>query len=282
MTVRAYLLRGVLAGLLVGLIVGVLAFIGAEPVIDHAINIESQRVSSEYHQALNQAIIQHHGDIAAARRDVPAPDPEVFSRQTQHLGLIVATTLFAVGIGGIFAVVFLVMSRRATPRSVWQRSLLVGGSLLLALYLIPFIRYPANPPGVGDPATIDRRTLGYTLAIAISATGVWAARRLALYLRERGLDEAVRHLAAAGAIIVTIALEFLLLPDNTDPLPVPAGLLWDFRLRALGVQVLLWGGIAVVFALLTQRAIQRSMSHQRGLAATVDAVAAAALTSTHG
>jgi len=259
MSVRAHLLRGVVAGLVAGLLVGLLALLVAEPVIDRAITLESQRVTSEYRAALNQAIIDHHGDVAAAERQVPAPAPEVFSRRTQRFGLVLATTLFGFGAGGVFAIVYLVVGRRGPPGTPWRRSLGLAGALLTGLYLLPFIRYPANPPGVGDPSTIDHRTLGYTLAIAIGSVAVWGAWRLSLYLRTRGAGEPVRHTAVVLAVVVALVLEFVLLPDNSDPVRVPANLLWDFRIRAVAAQLLLWGGIGGLFAVLTERAARREV-----------------------
>lgn len=258
MSVRAHLLRGVVAGLVVGLLVGLLALLVAEPVIDRAITLESQRVTSEYHAALNQAIIEHHGDVAAAERQVPAPAPEVYSRRTQRFGLVLATTLFGFGLGGIFAIVYLVVGRRGAPGTPWRRSLGLAGALLTGLYLLPFVRYPANPPGVGDPATIDHRTIGYTLAIAVGAVAVWGAWRLSLWLRSRGADEPLRHTAVALTVAAAVVLEFVLLPDNSDPVRVPADLLWDFRIRAVAAQLLLWGGIGGLFAVLTERAARRA------------------------
>ncbi len=264
MGVRGHLLRGVVAGLVAGFLVGLLALLVAEPVIDRAITLESKRVSGEYRRSLNAAIIAHHGDVAAAKREVTPPPPEVFSRRTQHLGLVLATTLFGFGVGGIFAVVYLLISRRAASRTVWQRSTSLAGALLAGLSLIPFIRYPANPPGVGDPSTIDRRTVGYTLAIAISLLAVWGAWRLALHLRARGADQHVRQIAVAASMVAAIAIEFVLLPDSTDPVQVPADLLWDFRIRAVGTQVLLWALVAGVFALLTERAARRAGRRDAG------------------
>lgn len=140
MTLRAYLLRGVVAGLLAGLVAGVLAFFVAEPVIDKAVSTESTRVTAQYQHDLDAAILKHNGDVAAAQRDVPGPAPEVFSRDTQHLGLIVATTVFGAGMGGVFAVVFLVVARRVPPTSIWRRSLAVTAAMLTGVYLLPFLR----------------------------------------------------------------------------------------------------------------------------------------------
>lgn len=260
MTVRAHLLRGVVAGLLAGLLAGVLAFFVAEPVIDKAVNLENTRVATQYQHDLDAAVLHHHGDLVAAQRDVPAPPAAVFSRDTQHVGLIVATTFFGLALGGIFAVVFLVVARGAAPQSVWRRSMALGLAMFTGLYLLPFLRYPANPPGVGDPSTIDRRTYAYAFALVIASAAVWGAWRVALLLRARGAGEPVRHAAAGAVLVVAVVVMFTTLPDTTDPVRVPAGLLWDFRLRAVGTQVVLWTGLAAAFGLLTERAMRRAVS----------------------
>jgi predicted cobalt transporter CbtA len=258
MSIRGYLLRGAVAGLLAGLVAGVLAFFVAEPIIDRAVNAESARVAAQYRNDLDAAILRHHGDVAAAKRDVPAPEPAVFSRDTQHIGLIVATALFGLAVGGVFAVVFLMVARRSPPRSIWQRSVGLALAMLAGIYLLPFLRYPANPPGVGDPSTIDRRTYAYALAVGISCLAVWGAWRVALLLRDRGADEPLRHVAVVGVVVVAVVLLFATLPDNTDAVNVPATLLWDFRIRSAATQLVLWGGLGAGFAVLTERAMRRA------------------------
>ena len=39
---------------------------------------------------------------------------------------------------------------------------------LLAVYLVPFLKYPANPPAVGDPDTLGKRTTLYFLMMLLS------------------------------------------------------------------------------------------------------------------
>ena len=46
---------------------------------------------------------------------------------------------------------------RAGRLSARQLSLLVAGAGFLLLYLVPFLKYPANPPAVGNDATIAQR-----------------------------------------------------------------------------------------------------------------------------
>lgn len=236
--------RGALAGAVGGALAGVFGYALAEPVMDRAVRLETARENAE--QASQQApglIVEHHA--------------EVFSRGTQHLGLLVASLVTGLALGVLFGVLYAVRHRAdptpGTGRDGWRRALTLGAAAWFAVYLVPFGRYPANPPGVGDPNTIDTRTRGYLAAVAIGILGVTAALRLAQDLRRRGLRPSHRQLAVAAVLLVTLALPFAL-PADTDPLEVPAGLLWQFRLLALITSTLLWAGLAATFGLLAERA----------------------------
>ena len=243
MELLSCLRRGALAGAAGGALSGVFGYVLAEPVMDRAVRMETAREDAD--QASQQAVglaVEHHA--------------EVFSRGTQHLGLLVASLVAGLALGVLFAVLYAVRHRAdpapGTGRHGWRRALTLGAAAWFAVYLVPFGRYPANPPGVGDPNTIDTRTRGYLAAVAIGILGVTAALRLAQDLQRRGLQPSHRQLAVAGVLLVTLALPFAL-PADTDPLDEPAGLLWQFRLLAVLTSTLLWAGLAVTFGLLAER-----------------------------
>ena len=50
---------------------------------------------------------------------------------------------------------------------------------LVCIAVVPFFKYPANPPGVGDPDTVGRRTVLYLalIAVALAADGLAVAVR---------------------------------------------------------------------------------------------------------
>jgi Probable cobalt transporter subunit (CbtA) len=50
--------------------------------------------------------------------------------------------------------------------------------MLLSLYVIPFLKYPANPPAVSLDETIRQRTLLYVLMVVLSAALFVAVIRL--------------------------------------------------------------------------------------------------------
>lgn len=247
MELLAGLRTGALAGACGGALAAAFGYALAEPVMDRAVRLESAREDAA--QAAQQAAgltVAHHA--------------EVFSRGTQHLGLLVASLATGVALGVLFGVLYAVLRRTdpgpGTERDGWRRALTLGGAAWFAVYLVPFVRYPANPPGVGDPGTIDARTRAYLAALGIGVIGALAALRLAQDLRRRGTLASRRQLAVVAVLLATLALPFAL-PADTDALDVPAGLLWQFRLLAFATSTLLWAGIAVTFGLLVERGERR-------------------------
>jgi hypothetical protein len=239
----SYLRRGIAAGLLAGLLAGLFAFIFGEPTVDGAIRLEEA------------AAADHGGDEAAGHSH--EEEEEVFSRSTQKVGLFFATGFSGMFVGGIFGMAYAYFGGRLASGSEWIRSLSLAGALFVGAFLIPFLKYPANPPTVGDPATIGSRTTAYFALVALSLLVVLGAWYAARTLRERGVAAPVRQLAVGLGIAVAVGVLFLVLPAGPDPGEFPAGLLWDFRLSSLGTQLVLWAGIGVIFGLLCERANRR-------------------------
>ena len=229
--IAAYLRRGLAAGLLAGLLAGLFAFFFGEPSLEGAIQLE-------------EAAGGHGGE-------------ELFSRSTQELGLFFATGLFGVTVGGIFGLIYAFFRSRLTSKSDWYRSLSLAGAVFAGAFLIPYLKYPANPPTVGDPETIGTRTASYLTMVALSLLVVLIAWLVARRLRERGIDAPARQTVVGLGVVAAVGLLFLVLPAAPDPGGFPAGLLWDFRLSSLGTQIVLWTGLGVFFGLLCERANRR-------------------------
>jgi hypothetical protein len=223
------ILRGMVCGLLAGLVAGLFAFVIAEPVID-------------------QAIAREHA-LAAAAAGGGTMAPEVFSRPTQHTGLVVATATIGTAFGGLFGMLFYGLARRCREGSGWSLALTLAGALFVGYFLVPFLRYPANPPGAGDPATIGQRSSATLLAALIGLVAVAAAWRLGAWVRTKHLFEPLHHLAATLLFVAVVAIGYSTLPNNTDPIQVPATLLWNFRMLSVATQLLLWGTLGVTFGL---------------------------------
>jgi predicted cobalt transporter CbtA len=222
----AVIIGAVIAGILAGLVASVLLSFTAEPVIDRAIALE------ESHNA-------------AEEPNAPA-EPEVVSRSRQKgFGRFAAYGLGGGAYGVIFAIAFLSLRRAAGD--AWRRALLAGALVAGAFTVMPFVKYPPNPPAVGDPATISERQWKYLALIFLSLVVLAGAARLSGKLRERHWLDDERLIAVGLATVVPLGLILALLPPFSDPIAVPANLVWRFRIASLGGNLLLWAVLAVTF-----------------------------------
>jgi predicted cobalt transporter CbtA len=223
-----YLRRGMVAGLLAGLLAGLFAFFVGEPFVDQAIHLEASAAG--------------------------AHSEEIFSRAAQKVGLFFATGLFGVTVGGIFGLAYAYFGNRLASETDWIRSLSLTAAIFAGAFLIPFLKYPANPPTVGDPATIGDRSASYFAMVLLSLLAVLAAWQTAKILRERKVSAPVRHLSVGVGLVLAVTVLFVGLPAAPDAGNFPAGLLWDFRLSSLGTQFVFWAALGVIFGLLCERA----------------------------
>ncbi|WP_406385597.1 CbtA family protein [Streptomyces sp. NBC_01618] len=229
-SVRALLIRGMLAGLAAGALALVVAYFLGESRVDAAI-------------ALEEAHSHDHGG-----------GEELVGRTMQSTaGLATGVLVFGVAIGGIAALVFCYALGRIGKFGPRATAALIAGAALLTVYVVPFLKYPANPPAVGNPDTIGRRTALFFLMVALSALLAVAAVILGKRLAPR-LGNWNATIAASAAYVVVIGLAYAFLPSfNEVGKDFPAALLWEFRLATLAVQATLWATFGLVFGYLTER-----------------------------
>jgi len=222
------ILGAVVAGLLAGLLSSVLLTFTAEPVIDRAIALEES----------------HHGTPAPGEPE----EPEVVSRtQQKGFGRFAAYGLGGAAYGVLFGIAFLSLRRRPGPDNGFRHALLAGGLVATAFTVMPFLKYPPNPPAVGDPATISERQWKYLALIFLSLVVLAAAARLSTRLRERSWTDDERLIAVGLAVVVPLGLLCALMPPFPDAIEVPANLLWQFRIASLGGNFVLWLVLTVTF-----------------------------------
>ena len=243
--VRDLLVRGMLVGILAGLLsVGFLKVYG-EPMVDRAIAFETQM-----DEARDKAEM-------AKGMAMPAEEPELVSRATQaSWGLLTGVMVYCTAFGGLFAITFALTYGRfggtASPRTAAALVALTG---FIAIYLVPDLKYPANPPSVGNPDTITLRTELYFGMILISLVSmIFAARLRAGLIARWGAWNATLIVSAAYLAIVIIAGYMLPTVDEV-PDAFPAVVLWKFRIASLGAQLLMWGTLGLAFGALVQRFI---------------------------
>ncbi len=237
MTVSALLLRGLLAGLVAGLLAFACAKTFGEPQIDRAIAVEEQ--------------------LAAAEHSAPGPthehETELVSRKTQStVGLLTAVLVYAMAMGGLFALVFAFLHGRVGAGDPRALALALAVGAFVVLVLVPALKYPPNPPAVGAADTIAFRTRIYFAMMGLSVlSGVlatWAGRQLAA---RHGAWSA--GIAAGLLFIVLVGAAQFLLPDlNEVPANFPATVLWKFRVASLGMQAVLWTTLGLLFGRLAE------------------------------
>jgi H+/gluconate symporter-like permease len=183
----------------------------------------------------------------------PETHAEMFSRGVQVAGGMLATVLYGVLLGLVFGLVFMTVRHRMALRTDFLRSLALAGCTFLALGLVPALKYPANPPAVGDPDTIGQRTALYLILVAYGIAVVVAAWRWARALRERGTSQPARITLVALGAVGAIGLAYVVLPASPDTIPadVPADLIWRFRIASLAGLAVTWATVGLVFGWLT-------------------------------
>lgn len=228
--------RGLAAGAAGGVLAFVFARLFAEPVIGRAVEFEDRRIEAAHAQGVHE-----HG-------------AELFTRAVQgNAGLGFGVVIFGVAMGALFAVLFCVCYPRSEHIAPQSISVRLAATVFVTGYLVPFLKYPSNPPAVGQADTIGSRTLWYLVMVLASVALTIAARSLTRRLEVRFGAFNARLLAAAAYLLVVVAV-MLALPSVAEVPPgFPADDLYEFRMVSLGTQLVLWTGLGLVFAVLAGR-----------------------------
>ncbi|HJU14949.1 MAG TPA: CbtA family protein [Stellaceae bacterium] len=233
--VGSLLIRGILVGLLAGLLAFGFAKVFGEPPLDRAIAFEDHS------------------------RQAP-PEPALVSRRVQStIGLLTGVAVYGGALGGLFALACAsAFGRigRLGPRAV---AALVASGGFVVLVLVPQLKYPANPPAIGDPQTIGLRTALYFVILALSLLAAIAALGSRQRLAARFGSGTAALICGAGYVAAMAVALWLLPPAAQVPPGFPVAVLWKFRLAALGVQVVLWATLGLVFGVLAERCLARRM-----------------------
>ncbi|KMY85355.1 putative cobalt transporter CbtA [Candidatus Paraburkholderia calva] len=264
--IRNLLVRGMIAGLVAGLLGSGFAHTFGEPSIARAIAFEAT------HEHEDPPALEHHHDEAGNASAVQSHqhdhgDEELVSRGTQAgLGLLTGVAVFGTALGGLFSLVF------AFAYGRFGHLRARGASALLALFgfvsvaIAPFLKYPPNPPTVGNPDTIGPRTALFFIMIVISIVSavfaVWLQRRM-----RAGKGEWNATLIAGAAYIVLIGIAIAALPRIDEvPADFSAPLLWNFRLASVGIQAIIWTTLGLLFGALAARELERPVVKRMAVA----------------
>ena len=219
------------AGCFAGTIHGLANLAIVEPYLDEAIGIENQNLfaSGEEEDTL-QFQVEYES-----------------YRIWQKGGQVLAGAILGTSIGALFGIVF-ALSRKILPGDHHvKKALVLSGIMWFTIYLIPFLKYPANPPTVGDPDTVVLRAILYLSFIAISGFGA-----VGFYQLFKRLVKRKRIIAFIG-YGAFISAAFLLMPENPDEVTAPMDLVNGFRAMSVVAVSIFWISVGIILGAFWQK-----------------------------
>lgn len=241
---RTLLIWGLLAGLIAGVAAFGTAYTIGEPALGDAIAYEEANAEPEPAVAAD-GHAHSHGEGTEVSRDTQST-----------IGLLTGTSIYGLAFGGLFGLFFAYAYGRLFQASPRVTATWLGFFGFLTVFLVPFLKYPATPPAIGDPETIGDRTLLYFGMIVISLLSAFIAYRARKALLETRPD--VASLVGVVTFLVIVVVAGVALPGVSEiPADFPAVSLWEFRIGTIGTQATLWAVLTVVFSYAAQRAMTR-------------------------
>ena len=218
------------SGFTAGIIHGAVNLAIVEPYLDQAISIENQNLFA-----------------TGLAEDTPQFWAEYSSyRDWQKSGQVLASGILGMSIGALFGIVF-AYSRNALPKGhTVKKTFVLAAIMWFTIFLIPFLKYPANPPTVGEAETVVLRSILYLIFIAIS--GFSAVGFFMLYKKL----ENKKYLAFVGyAVFITTV--FFIMPPSPDEVTAPMDLVNNFRTMSVVAVSTFWIADAIILGLLWQK-----------------------------
>jgi predicted cobalt transporter CbtA len=220
------------SGFSAGIVHGLVNLVIVEPFLDTAIGIENQNLF-ETGEALDSPQFWEEFDTY---------------RVWQKQGEVLAGGILGLSIGALFGLVF-AYSRHVLPgQNNIKKALVLAGIMWFTLYFIPFLKYPANPPTVGDPDTIVLRTILYVSLVALS--GLCALGFSRIYKK---IKDPAKKIAVPIGYAIFISIIFVIMPENPDEIIAPTDLLNGFRIASASTVTMFWILNAIILGALWQK-----------------------------
>jgi predicted cobalt transporter CbtA len=219
-----------LAGIISGLLHGSINLIAVEPFIDKAIDIEIQ-------------------NAIASNEDVGSPEEIADYRTWQKSGQILAGSIQGLSLGALFALVYAFSWPYLRGSNGVKKGLFLAAIMWFTIFMVPFLKYPANPPAVGDPETIYYRQSLYILFTIASGVGALA---LAFAYRKLG-NRKSRNFIIPAVYAAYITAIFAIMPPNPDAITAPMELINNFRIASASTVTLFWFILGAIFGIFWDR-----------------------------
>lgn len=229
MKVSLFIAIIVLSGALAGVSLGLVNLVIVEPYLDTAIGIENQNLFA-----------------SGEEEDTPEFWANYYSyRVWQKGGQLLAGAILGTSLGTLFGIVFAYSKNSLPGKSMVKKALVLSLIMWATIYVIPFAKYPANPPTVGDPETIILRQSLYLTFMAISGLGA-----LGFYQVYKKVNKKAIAFVGYGIMMASV---FVVMPPNPDPVEIDSGLLMGFRVTSVVGMSVFWGVVAIILGALWQK-----------------------------
>ena len=156
-----------ISGALAGLVHGTVNFAIVEPYLDQAIGLENE---SLFASGEAEDTLEFWAEYESYRI-------------WQKSGQVLAGVILGLAMGSLFGIVFALSKNSLPGKNDISKAVILSGIMWLALYLIPFLKYPANPPTVGDAETVVLRMILYVTFLIISGVAVVGFYKLSKKLK---------------------------------------------------------------------------------------------------
>ena len=219
------------SGFVAGTIHGAVNLAIVEPYLDKAIGIENQNLFA-----------------SGEAEDTPQFWVEYNSyRDWQKSGQLLAGGILGMSIGALFGIVF-AYSRNSLPKGhTVKKTFVLAAIMWFTIFLIPFLKYPANPPTVGDADTVVLRQILYLLFIAISGFSA-----VGFFVLSKKLQNKKKGFAFIGYAVFITAV-FFIMPPSPDEVTAPMDLVNGFRTMSIVAVSTFWVAEAIILGALWQK-----------------------------
>ncbi|MFQ5940250.1 MAG: CbtA family protein [Nitrososphaerales archaeon] len=224
MRLAVFIGTALFAGVISGLIHGGINLFVTEPFIDQAIDLEIENATAD-------------------GEDVGSPEEIVQYRTWQKGGQVLAGGILGLSLGSLFALVYAFSWSSLPGSNGRKKGLFLAAIMWFTIFLIPFLKYPANPPAIGDPETIYYRQSLYLVLIV--ASGLGSLGLAFMYKKLHGRN--YRKFAVPALYAFYISVVFVIMPTSPDTLTTTTDLVNNFRIASALTVTLFWFLLGTIF-----------------------------------
>jgi predicted cobalt transporter CbtA len=223
------------SGVIAGIILALLNLGIVEPTIDKAIALEVQKQVSSGENVNLSELIDY--------------------RYWKKAGAFGGGAIYGAGLASLFGVIFVFARNKLPGKNNKQKAIFLAGIMWFVLFLMVALKYPANPPAIGDPETIYYREILYVAYIIIS--GFAALGMAVIWISTRINSKWIIIPLMYAAIMITA---YFVMPSNPDKTEISTDLIQTFRILTAITIGVFWGILGITFGSLWDKFLSKEQT----------------------